>query len=135
MTESEERDERGRLLVQDSKVRLGNIDSQRDFSFAGDIVRAIHAINSHSVAGDYVIGSGAVHSIREFCATAFEHVGLRYTDHIEIDPLLFRPLDTTYSHADSTKLRDTLGWKPQVGFKDLVHMMVDARLEQIQERI
>jgi GDPmannose 4,6-dehydratase len=70
--------------------------------------------------------------VREFCAAAFEHVGLDYEEYVKVDPALFRPVDVTVLFGDPSKARDVLGWEPQVGFRELVAMMVDADLHALQ---
>jgi GDPmannose 4,6-dehydratase len=110
---------------------LGNLDAARDWGFAGDYVRAMWLMLSAAQPADYVIGTGATHTVREFCEIAFARVGLDYSEFVKVDPALARPAETHQLRADSTKARTCLGWEPQVGFADLVEMMVDADVERL----
>jgi GDPmannose 4,6-dehydratase len=114
------------------KVRLGNLDAQRDWGFSGDYVRAMWLMLSHDHPDDYVVATGVKHAVREFARLAFEHVGLDYRDHVEVDPAFLRPADVHTLCGDSTKARTVLGWEPQTSFPELVRMMVDADLERVQ---
>ncbi len=79
---------------------------------------------------DYVIGTGEIHTVRDFCEAAFAHVGLNWKDYIETDPKFLRPIETAPLRADNTKARTKLGWEPQVKFKELVKIMVDHEIKQ-----
>jgi GDPmannose 4,6-dehydratase len=115
-----------------SELRLGNLDAKRDWGFAGDFVEAMWRMMQQEAPDDFVIATGQVHTVREFCAAAFEHVGLDYEEYVKVDPALFRPVDVTVLFGDPSKARDVLGWEPQVGFRELVAMMVDADLHALQ---
>jgi len=128
---SGELDERGKPIVLNGKLMLGDLSVRRDFGFAGDTVEAMHAILQQPVAGDYVVGTGEEHSIQEFCDLAFRKVGLDWTDHVMTDPKLLRKADSHYTRANPAKLRGETGWRPKVGFDKLVEMMVYARLEAL----
>lgn len=134
LTESSDFDEGGRPILSGGKVRLGDISVRRDFGFAGDYVRAMQIVLRHSVADDYVIGTGEDHSIEEFCDAAFSVVGRRWRDHVEVDSTLIRKVDSHYSHADISKLRAMSDWKPTISFPELVSMMVHAQVKSIQNR-
>lgn len=108
----------------DKDLHLGNLDSKRDWGFAGDYVKAMWKILQQPVADDFVIGTGETHTIREFCEIAFDTVGLNYQDFVVVDPKFYRPTETDILLADSSKAQKTLDWKPEVSFKDLVVMMV-----------
>ena len=82
-------------------------------------------------ADDFVIATGVKHSVRELCELAFDHVGLHWQDHVEIDPALIRPADVSTLCGDARKARQTLGWESEVSFAQLVRMMVDADLERL----
>jgi GDPmannose 4,6-dehydratase len=112
----------------DKTLALGNLDSQRDWGFAGDYVRAMHLMLQQPRPDDFVIATGETHSVREFCEVAFGHVGLNYQDFVTIDDRFFRPAEVDLLVGDSTKARTALGWEPKVTFVDLVKMMVDADL-------
>ena len=112
-------------------LRLGNLDAQRDWGFAGDYVRAMWLMLQQDAADDFVIATGVKHSVRELCELAFDHVGLHWQDHVEIDPALIRPADVNTLCGDARKARQQLGWEPEVSFAELVRMMVDADLERV----
>jgi GDPmannose 4,6-dehydratase len=114
-----------------TELRLGNMDSMRDWGFAGDYVDAMWRMLQQEEADDYVIATGETHSVREFCELAFDHVGLDYRKHVVVDPTYFRPTEVDCLCGDASKARERLGWVPTVGFSELVCMMVDADLERI----
>jgi GDPmannose 4,6-dehydratase len=114
------------------KLHLGNLDAKRDWGFAGDYVRAMWMMLQQDEPGDYVVATGVQHSVREFCELAFDHVGLRWEDHVEVDPRLLRPAEVYTLRGDATKARTVLGWEPTVEFGGLVGMMVDADLERVR---
>lgn len=110
---------------------LGSLDSRRDWGFAGDYARATWLMLQQQIAEDFVIASGDTHSVREFCQVAFSHVGLNYIDFVRIDPQWARRTENTELRGNPTKIKQ-LGWRPSVGFQDLVRMMVDADLERLK---
>ena len=110
------------------ELRMGNLDAKRDWGFSGDYVRAMWMMLQQDAPSDYVVATGETHSVREFLEIAFSHVGLDYTDYVVIDPAFIRPAEVDLLLGDSTKARTTLGWVPQVSFRELVTMMVDADL-------
>jgi GDPmannose 4,6-dehydratase len=112
------------------QVKLGNLDAQRDWGFAGDYVRAMHLMLQQPEPHDFVIGTGQMHSVREFAQAAFEFVGLNWEEHVIIDKSHLRPAEVSTLCADSTLARATLGWHPKVSFKELVGMMVEADLHR-----
>ena len=114
------------------EVRLGNLDARRDWGFAGDYVDAMWRMLQQPEAGDYVIGTGETHSVREFCELAFGHVGLDWERYVRVDPKLIRPAEVDLLLADPTKAREQLRWEPQVSFAELVRLMVDADLERLR---
>jgi GDPmannose 4,6-dehydratase len=109
-----------------SELRMGNLDSRRDWGFAGDYVRAMWLMLQQDEPDDYVIASGEEHSVRELCEVAFARVGLDYNDYVVIDPQFLRPAEVDQLLGDPSRARVGLGWTPQVGFRELVEMMVDA---------
>jgi GDPmannose 4,6-dehydratase len=117
------------------KLKLGNLDALRDWGFAGDYVRAMWMMLSHTAPDDYVVATGEKHSVREFAQIAFARVGLNWEDHVEVDPKLLRPSEVTTLCGDSSKARRILGWQPEVSFCDLVEMMVDADLNRVKKEI
>ncbi len=123
-----------KLGVQD-KLRLGNLDAQRDWGFAGDYVQAMWKMLQQDQPDDYVVAQGQKHSVRELVELAFGHVGLDWRDHVESDPKLFRPAEINTLRGDAAKARSVLGWKPAVTFPKLVQMMVDADLKRVRKEI
>jgi GDPmannose 4,6-dehydratase len=120
-------------LQQKERLALGNLDAERDWGFAGDYAKAIHLILQQNQADDYVVATGEKHSVREFAQIAFAHVGLDYKDHVSVDQTMFRPAEVTALRGDASKLHRLAGWCPQVNFRQLVEMMVDADLVQCRE--
>jgi len=112
-------------------LSLGNLDAERDWGFAGDYVRAMWLMLQQDEPDDYVVGTGATHSVREFAQMAFERAGLNWEDHVEVDSHLMRPAEVEHLRADASKARSRLGWKPEVSFRELVNMMVDADIERL----
>ncbi len=115
------------------ELRLGNLDSRRDWGFAGDYVDAMWRMLQQDEPDDYVIGTGHTCSVRDLCETAFSHAGLDYREFVKQDPKFFRPAEVDLLVADPEKAHAKLGWQPQVTFKQLVEMMVDADLERHQK--
>lgn len=105
---------------------LGSLDSRRDWGFAGDYVRAMWLMLQQPAGEDFVIASGETHSVREFCEVAFAHVGLDYRDYVQINENWGRRAETVELRGDATKASLLLDWRPTVGFKELVCLMVDA---------
>ena len=116
------------------EVRLGNLDSRRDWGFAGDYVDAMWRMLQQDEPDDYVIGTGHTCSVRDLCKTAFECVDLDYNDYVKLDPRFLRPAEVDLLVADPGKARDRLGWVPKVTFEQLVRMMVEADLERHRAR-
>jgi GDPmannose 4,6-dehydratase len=112
-------------------LSLGNLDAQRDWGFAGDYVRAMWLMLQQDRPDDYVVSTNETHSVREFCQIAFDRAGLNWEDHVVIDERFMRPAEVDLLVGDSAKARTALGWKPEVGFAELVSMMVDADLDMV----
>jgi len=111
---------------------MGNLDSKRDWGFAGDYVRGMWTIMQHSEPEDFVLSTGIQHSVHDLLEVAFgaaDWIGRKY---VEVDPTLIRPAEVDSLCGNATKAREVLGWKPEVGFEDLVSMMVAADLEAIR---
>jgi GDPmannose 4,6-dehydratase len=115
-------------LGQADELRMGNLEGQRDWGFAGDYVEAMWLMLQQSESDNYVISTDETHSVREFCELAFSHVGLDYEQYVVQDERFFRPAEVDLLVGDSTKARATLGWKPKITFSELVTMMVEADL-------
>jgi GDPmannose 4,6-dehydratase len=114
-----------------NELRLGNLDSGRDWGFAGDYVDAMWRMLQRKEPTDYVVGTGEMHTVRDLCAAAFTHVGLDWKKYVKIDPRFVRPAEVDTLLADASRARKELGWAPKVGFEQLVRMMVDADLERL----
>ena len=119
----------------DKELRLGNLNSKRDWGFAGDYVKAMHKILQHPMADDFVIGSEETHTIREFCEFAFGYVGLLYEDYVVSDPAFYRPAEVEILLSDCTKAHKKLGWHKEVDFQHLVEMMVENDLKLVYNSI
>ncbi len=111
---------------------LGNLDPSRDWGFAGDYVEAMWKMLQQDAPDDYIIATGATHSVREMVEIAFDHVGLDYRDHVISDEAMLRPAEVDHLVGDPSKAREAFGWEPQVGFRELIEMMVDADLELVE---
>jgi GDPmannose 4,6-dehydratase len=111
---------------------LGNLDAHRDWGFAGDYVRAMWLMLQQDNADDYVIATGKSHSVRELVQVAFAHAGLDWQKHVTQDPRFLRPAEVDLLIGDPSKAKAALGWSPEVDFKTLVTMMVDADLKRLQ---
>jgi len=107
---------------------MGNLDTSRDWGYAGDYVRAMHLMLQQPEADDYVVGTGETHQGKEWAQIAFEHVGLDYREYVRSDPQFMRPAEVDLLIADASKARAKLGWAPTVTFDELIRMMVDADL-------
>jgi GDPmannose 4,6-dehydratase len=115
------------------ELRLGNLEAQRDWGFAGDYVEAMWLMLQQDHADNYVIGTGETHAVREFCGIAFSHVGLDYSEYVIQDDKFYRPAEVDLLISDPSKARNVLKWEPAVSFKELVTMMVDADLERLKK--
>ena len=115
----------------ESELRLGNLQARRDWGYAGDFVRAMWLMLQHDRPDDFVIGTGITHSVQDLVETAFDYLGLDWREHVRVDPELYRPAEVDVLQADCSKARRLLGWEPQVGFADLVEMMVEADLAEL----
>jgi GDPmannose 4,6-dehydratase len=111
------------------KLYLGNLDSRRDWGYAGDFVEAMWLMLQQPAPDDYVVATGEAHSVREFLTIAAERCGLDWKKHVDTDPRYLRPTEVDALCGDSSKARAKLGWKPKVSFAELVAMMVDHDLE------
>jgi GDPmannose 4,6-dehydratase len=111
------------------KLYLGNLDANRDWGFAGDYVEAMWLMLQMEKPDDYVVATGEAHSVKEFVELAFDHAGLDWRKHIEIDKRYLRPTEVDYLLGDPARARNLLNWKPKVDFRSLVTMMVEHDLE------
>ena len=115
------------------ELRLGNLESQRDWGFAGDYVEAMWLMLQQDQADNYVIGTGETHAVREFCEIAFSHVGLDYKDFVVQDEKFYRPAEVDLLISDPSKARNALKWEPSVSFQELVTMMVDSDMARLKQ--
>lgn len=117
------------------ELRLGNLESCRDWGFAGDYVDAMYRLIQNDHPEDFVVGTGETHSVREFCEKAFSYLDMDYQEYVIQDPRFYRPAEVDLLVADSTRVRQKLGWAPKVDFNGLVRMMVDADLVRLGKEI
>ncbi len=117
------------------KLHLGNVESQRDWGFAGDYVRAMWLMLQQDAPDDYVIATGRTHYVREFARLAFEAVGLDWRRHVVVDPRFYRPAEVDLLVGDPSKAKRVLGWEPEVSFEALVERMVRADLERLSSLV
>src|SRR4051812_4892897 len=111
------------------ELRLGNLAAERDWGYAKDYVEAMWLMLQQGEPEDYVIATGISHSVRELVDIAFDHVGLDWERHVELDPTLMRPAEVDHLVGDYSKARKHIGWEPTTTFEELVRLMVDADLE------
>lgn len=117
------------------ELRLGNLDAQRDWGFAGDYVEAMWLMLQREIPEDFVICTGQTHSVREFCEVAFGHAGLNWEEHVVVDETFFRPAEVDLLVGDATMADEMLGWKPETSFESLVTMMVDADIDLLTGKL
>lgn len=114
-------------------LRLGNLEAQRDWGFAGDYVEAMWLMLQQDHPDNYVIGTGETHSVREFCEIAFSHIGLDYKEYVVQDEKFYRPAEVDLLISDPSKARNALKWEPTVSFKGLVTMMMDSDMARLKK--
>jgi GDPmannose 4,6-dehydratase len=119
------------LAGRQKKIYMGNLDSQRDWGYAKDYVKAMWSMLQQEQPDDYVIATGETHSVREFLELAFGYVNLNWEDHVEFDDRYLRPAEVDLLIGDSSKAQQKLGWKPSVTFEQLVAIMVEADLQAL----
>ncbi|KAB8144650.1 GDP-mannose 4,6-dehydratase [Chloroflexia bacterium SDU3-3] len=117
----------------DKELRLGNLEAQRDWGFAGDYIKAMWLMLQQDQPDDYVVATGKTHSVRRFCEVAFGHVGLNYQDYVVTDERFMRPAEVDLLIGDPTKAQEKLGWQQETSFEQLVAMMVDSDLRALGE--
>lgn len=113
------------------ELRLGNIDSARDWGFAGDYVEAMWLMTQQAHGDDYVVATGTTTTVRDMCKIAFSHVGLNPDDHLVIDPKFFRPAEVDVLLGNPAKAKARLGWQPKTSLEELIVMMVEADLRRL----
>ena len=117
-----------------TELRLGDLDPQRDWGFAGDYVEAMWLMLQQDRPQDFVVATGETHSVQEFCEIAFGHAGLDWQDHVVQDQAYMRPAEVDLLIGDASLARDVLGWRPRTSFAELVTMMVDADLDLVERQ-
>lgn len=123
------------FLGLDKELRLGNLDARRDWGFAGDYVDAMWRMLQQETPDDYVVSTDETHTVRELVEVAFSRVGLDWERYVVQDPAFYRPAEVDLLVGDSSKARKTLGWTPEVTFKGLIEMMVDADVARWQQQL
>jgi GDPmannose 4,6-dehydratase len=119
-----------------SKLRLGNMNTYRDWSDARDMVRGMWMMLQRDEPDDFMLGSGVARTVNMFCSVAFSHIGIRnFMDYIYIDPQFYRPCEVTYLRAKTDKANNVLGWKPEVSFYQMVKEMVEFDIEQAKKEL
>jgi GDPmannose 4,6-dehydratase len=118
-------------LGKQKELRLGNIDTKRDWGYAGDYVEAMWLMLQQERGDDYVVATGRTTTVRDMCRIAFSHVGLKYEDHVVIDPKFFRPAEVDVLLGNPAKARENLGWGPKTSLEELITMMVDADMRRV----
>ena len=118
-----------------NELSLGSLDARRDWGFAGDYMRAMWLMLQSAQADDYVLATGETHSVREFCECAFGYLGLDYRDYVREDSAAYRPVEVVQLIGKAEKARRCLSWVPELGFRELVSMMVDGDLRMLREEI
>ena len=118
-----------------SELRLGNLDTKRDWGFAGDYVEAMWLMLQQPEAGDFVVATGETHTVREFCEQAFLSLDLDYRNYVHEDRAAFRPSEPVQLVGNAWKARQLLNWKPSIGFRELVSMMVDNDVTLIKSEL
>jgi len=117
------------------KLFLGNLDAKRDWGYAPDYIESMWLMLQAPEADDYVVATGESHSVREFLDLSFGQVDLDWREYVEIDKRYFRPTEVDLLLGDATKARERLGWKPTVGFEELVRIMVDADVRALEDQL
>ena len=123
-----------KLGLQD-KLELGNMDSYRDWGHSKDYVIAMHAMLNHDTPDDFVVSTMETHSVREMCELVFKYLDLDYKDYISQNPKFMRPEELPYLKGDSTKIRETLKWKPEYTFESMMHEMCDHWMDVLQGKV
>lgn len=112
---------------------MGNLDSRRDWGFAGDYVEAMWLMLQQQSPDDYVLATGQTHSVHDLLDVAFSCVGLDWKEYVQIDPKLIRPAEVDFLRGDPTRAREKLGWTPKISFEELIRLMVEADLAALRK--
>lgn len=132
--DSPDLNERGRPVVVGGRLALGNLDIARDWGHATDFVRAMWLMLQQEEPGDFVVGTGRQHTLRDLCKVAYSRVDLDWRDFVVSDPGLVRPLETGQTLADASKARRLLNWEPTISFEQMVGKMVDTQVERLESQ-
>ncbi len=122
-------------LGQQKVLEMGNLNSKRDWGFAGDYVRAMWMMLQQAKPSDYVVATGQTHTVKDMVKIAFDHVGLNWKTYVKINPKFIRPAEVDLLLGNPAKAKRQLGWKPEVSFEQMIKMMVDADLERVATEI
>jgi GDPmannose 4,6-dehydratase len=114
------------------RLRMGNMDAQRDWGYAGDYVHAMWLVLQQPEPMDFIIATGKTHSVQDLVELAFSAARLDWREYVEMDPKLLRPAEVDYLCGDATLAREKLGWEPEVGFEELIRMMVESDLQWVR---
>ncbi|HEX7102872.1 MAG TPA: GDP-mannose 4,6-dehydratase [Nitrolancea sp.] len=117
----------------DKELRLGNLDAQRDWGYAGDYVQAMWRMLQQNAPDDFVVSTGRTHSVQRLCELAFEAAGLNWENYVEVDPRFIRPAEVDLLVGDSSKARAVLGWEPNVSFEEMIALMVDSDIRLLRD--
>lgn len=124
----------GEPLIQEGKLKLGNLDAVRDWGYAKEYVEAMWLMLQQDAPRHYIIATNTVHTIRDLCEVAFGHAGLNWKYHVVADPRFMRPTEIAASRGDYSRAKADLGWAPRMSFTELIRMMVDADMERVGGR-
>jgi len=116
-----------------NKLTLGNLDAKRDWGFAGDYVKGMHLMMNHTEPDDWVLATGETHTVKEFVESAFQMVGLKWEDYVQISDKYYRPNEVNHLLGDPSKAKSSLNWKPELDFQGLVKIMVESDLELAEQ--
>ena len=116
------------------RLKMGNLDAERDWGYAGDYVEAMWRMLQQEKPIDYVIATGMTHTVRQLLDAAFRYVGLNYQEYVEVDPAYLRPAEVHHLRGDYSLAKRQLGWEPKVSFEELVKMMVQADLARLEQK-
>lgn len=133
--DSPDKNERGMPIVAQGRLALGNLEVSRDWGYAPDYVRAMWLMLQQDKPDDFVIGTGRLHTLRALCETAYRYVNKDWQNHIISDPALLRPLESTQTLADNSKIKRILGWRSSIDFEGMVRKMVDAQIKQLSTSV
>ncbi|MBI5682438.1 MAG: GDP-mannose 4,6-dehydratase [Deltaproteobacteria bacterium] len=118
----------------DKELRLGNLEAERDWGFAGDYVQAMWLMLQQDEPDDYVIATGETHTVKEFVEKAFDYIGLDWKDYVKVDEKFYRPSEIHILKGDYSKAKNTFGWEPKVKFDELVKMMVEVDIDKLRKK-